>query len=163
MGIEGKPLNIEEQEEQSSKQNARGRKPKQESRAEEFRQRLMAWNQMPVRSRPSLRALARELGTSHQLLKQYLDGLEKWKRDKDLERIRANAKAKGVRLTPEYEEEYLAWVKDIEDREAQERRKYPGLAKKIAAAHEHLSRLIQVSPLELKEQSGTEAGNSAKT
>ena len=140
----------------------RGRKPKQESRAEELRQRLIAWNQTPVRSRPSLRALAVKLGTSHQLLKQYLDGLEKWKRDKDLERIRASAKAKGVRLTPEYEEEYLAWVKGIEDREAQERRKHPGLAKKIAAAHEHLSRLIRVSPLELKEQSGTEAGNSAK-
>ena len=140
----------------------RGRKPKQESRAEEFRQRLIAWKQEPMRSRPSLRALACELGTSHQLLKQYLDGLEKWKRAKDLERIRANAKAKGVPLTPEYEEKYLAWVKGIEDYEAQERRKYPGLAKKIAIAREQLSRLIQVSPLELKEQSGTEAGNSAK-
>lgn len=118
----------------------RGRKPKQESRAEEFRQRLIAWKQEPVRSRPSLRALAAELGTSHQLLKHYVDGLEKWKRDKDLERIRASAKAKGVRLTPEYEEEYLAWVKGIDDREAQERRKYPGLAKKIAAATEMLNK-----------------------
>lgn len=118
----------------------RGRKPKQESRAEELRQRLIMWNQASVRSRPSLRALAAELGTSHQLLKHYLDGLEKWKRDRDLARLRANAKAKGVRLTPEYEEEYLAWVKGVEEREAQERRKYPGLAKKIAAAMEMLNK-----------------------
>jgi hypothetical protein len=56
-----------------------GRKPKQESRSAEFRQRLMAWNQTPESLRPSLRALARGLGTSHQLLKHYLDGLEKWR------------------------------------------------------------------------------------
>ena len=135
-------MNIEQQQRQPSKQNARGRKPKQESRAEEFRQRLIAWKQEPVRSRPSLRALARELGTSHQLLKQYLDGLEKWKRDKDLERIRANAKAKGVRLTPEIEREYLAWVKDFEERAAEDRRRYAGVEKKIARAQEHLSRLF---------------------
>jgi hypothetical protein len=54
-----------------------GRKTEQESRATEFRQRLMAWKQTPESQRPSLRALARELGTSHQLLKHYLDGLEK--------------------------------------------------------------------------------------
>jgi hypothetical protein len=57
----------------------RGRKTTQESRATEFRQRLVAWNQTPKSLRPSLRALARELGTSHQLLKHYLDGLEKWR------------------------------------------------------------------------------------
>jgi hypothetical protein len=28
--------------------------------------------------RPSLRALAREIGTSHQLLAHYLKGLEEW-------------------------------------------------------------------------------------
>src|SRR5258705_9521070 len=119
----------------------RGRKPKHESRAEEFRQRLIAWKQEPVRSRPSLRALAAELGTSHQLLKQYLDGLEKWKRDKDLERIRANAKAKGVPLTPEVEESYLAWVKDIEEQQARDRQWAARHAKKFATLHEHLSRL----------------------
>jgi len=74
--------------------------------------------------RPSLRALATELGTSHQLLKHYLDGLEKWKRDKDLERIRASARAKGVPLTPEVEESYLAWVRDIEEQQARDRKKY---------------------------------------
>jgi len=57
----------------------RGRSPKQESRAAEFRRKLLEWKQTPGSSRPSLRALARELGTSHQLLKHYLDGFEKWR------------------------------------------------------------------------------------
>ncbi len=57
----------------------RGRKPKQESRAADFRRMLIAWKQTPESLRPSLRALARVLGTSHQLLKHYLDGLEKWR------------------------------------------------------------------------------------
>jgi hypothetical protein len=55
-----------------------GRKPASESRAAELRQRLILWKQMPESVRPSLRALARELGTSHQLLEHYLDGLEIW-------------------------------------------------------------------------------------
>jgi len=37
----------------------RGRKPKEESRAEELRQALLAWKQTPEDLRPSLRALAR--------------------------------------------------------------------------------------------------------
>jgi hypothetical protein len=57
----------------------RGRKPTQESRSAEFRQRLVEWKQSPEWSRPSLRALASQLGTSHQLLKHYLDELEKWR------------------------------------------------------------------------------------
>jgi predicted ArsR family transcriptional regulator len=57
----------------------RGRKPKEESRAAEFRQTLVAWRQIPATARLSLRALARQLGTSHQLLKHHLDGLEKWR------------------------------------------------------------------------------------
>jgi hypothetical protein len=55
-----------------------GRKIKQESRADEFRHRLLAWKQIPEPLRPSLREFARELGTSHQLLEHYLGGLEKW-------------------------------------------------------------------------------------
>jgi hypothetical protein len=55
-----------------------GRKPTQESRATEFRRRLMAWKQTPESARPSLRALARELGTSHQLLSFHLKHLEQW-------------------------------------------------------------------------------------
>ena len=56
----------------------RGRKPKQESRSAEFRQKLTEWKRTSEVSRTSLRALARELGTSHQLLAFYLEGLEKW-------------------------------------------------------------------------------------
>ena len=132
---------ITEQERHFPKQSGAGRKPQQESRAEEFRQRLSAWKQTPVRSRPSLRALAAELRTSHQLLKYYVDGLDQWKRDKALERLHANARAKGFSVTPKIEEEYLAWLKDIEEREAQDRRKHPGLAKKIAAAMDQLNKL----------------------
>ncbi len=76
-----------------------GRKPKQESRATEFRQRLSAWRQMPVSSRPSLRALACELGTSHQLLTHYLDGLDKWQAKEESRRIRARAKAEDREMT----------------------------------------------------------------
>jgi excisionase family DNA binding protein len=46
----------------------RGRKPKPDSRGTEIRARLAQWKRMLESSRPSLRALARELGTSHQLL-----------------------------------------------------------------------------------------------
>ena len=50
-----------------------GRKPAYESRATEFRHRLTAWKRIPESSRPSLRALAREMDTSHQLLAHYLN------------------------------------------------------------------------------------------
>ena len=59
-----------------------GRKPKAESRSEELRQALVAWQQMPEGKRPSLRQLARERGTSHQLLSHLLEGLEGWRRNK---------------------------------------------------------------------------------
>lgn len=55
-----------------------GRKPAGESRAAEIRARLMAWKQTPEQGRISLRALAAELGTSHQLLSFYLQGWDKW-------------------------------------------------------------------------------------
>jgi len=80
-----------------------GRKPAQESRATEFRRTLMAWKQTPESSRPSLRALARELGTSHQLLTFYLKGLGKWQGKEYLrqaEEIRARATAENRFLTP---------------------------------------------------------------
>lgn len=80
----------------------RGRKPKRESRSSEFRQQLIAWEQTPEWSRPSLRALARELGTSHQLLTFYLKGLEKWKATEYFRRareIRARANAEDRPMT----------------------------------------------------------------
>ena len=55
-----------------------GRKPTWESRATEFRRRLTAWKQTPESTRPSLRALARDLGTSHQLLSFFLKDLGQW-------------------------------------------------------------------------------------
>jgi hypothetical protein len=83
-----------------------GRKPKQESRSAEFRQRLIQWKQTPVAFRPSLRALARKLGTSHQLLAHYLVGLSKWqyeeryrKAKKESDEICARAKAENRNLT----------------------------------------------------------------
>jgi hypothetical protein len=68
---------------------SRGRRPTYESRALEFRQELVTWKRMPESSRPSLRALARKLNTSHQLLTHYLDGLDEWIYT---ERIRASKK-----------------------------------------------------------------------
>jgi hypothetical protein len=87
-----------------------GRKPREKSRADEFRQSLMVWRETPVPRRPSLRELARELGTSHQLLKHYLDGLEEWECksryqraketvEREAAEIRARVKAEGRRMT----------------------------------------------------------------
>jgi hypothetical protein len=56
----------------------KGRKRKQDSRAGEIRERLLVWEQESESSRPSLRSLARDLGTSHQLLSHYLEGLGVW-------------------------------------------------------------------------------------
>ena len=88
----------------------KGRKKKQESRAAEFRERLMVWTRTPESLRPSLRELARELGTSHQLLQHYLNGLEEWEcreryqraKEKALEKaaeIRARVEAEGREMT----------------------------------------------------------------
>jgi hypothetical protein len=79
-----------------------GRKLAQESRATEFRRRLTAWKQTPESSRQSLRALAGELGTSHQLLGHYLEHLGKWQAKeywRQAREIRARAIAQGPPLT----------------------------------------------------------------
>ncbi|MGC2284446.1 MAG: hypothetical protein WA542_04285 [Candidatus Acidiferrum sp.] len=77
----------------------RGRKPAYESRAVEFRQRLSVWKRTPESSRPSLRALARELGTSHQMLAYLNNGLDSWQAEETARRIRARAKAEGREMT----------------------------------------------------------------
>lgn len=80
----------------------RGRKPAQESRATEFRRKLMEWKQTPQSSRPSLRALAGELGTSHQLLSFHLKHLDRWQAKEywhQAREIRARANAEGRPLT----------------------------------------------------------------
>jgi hypothetical protein len=89
----------------------RGRKPAQESRATEFRRKLMEWKQTPQSSRPSLRALARDLGTSHQLLAFYLMGLGEWQAREYWRRareIRARAKDENRGLTPWEEQQARA-------------------------------------------------------
>jgi transcriptional regulator with XRE-family HTH domain len=116
----------------------RGRRPKQESRAEEFRQQLIDWRRAPEFSRPSLRALARELGTSHQLLGHYLSGLEAWSGREDLLRLRATAKAKNVTLTAGCERRYLKWLRKIEEDQARAAAKAARWADKHAAVLETL-------------------------
>src|SRR5215475_8708607 len=77
----------------------KGRKRQGESRATELRQKLIVWQQMPESMRPSLRALAHELDTSHQLLTHYLEGIESWKAREKAKRIRARAEVEGRELT----------------------------------------------------------------
>lgn len=77
----------------------KGRKRKVESRAAELRQRLVVWQQTPESLRPSLRALARDLGTTHQLLTHYCYGIESWKAREKANRIRARAEAEGREMT----------------------------------------------------------------
>jgi len=73
----------------------RGRKPASQSRAAEFRERLAAWLQTPESSRPPLRAVARELGTSHQLLSHYLKKWDK-RREKAYARLAAEIRARAA-------------------------------------------------------------------
>ena len=76
----------------------KGRKPKAESHAAEIRAKLAAWKQTPEYLRPSLRDLARQMGTSHQLLAHYLRRLEKWQAkecEDKARRLRARAEAEN--------------------------------------------------------------------
>jgi hypothetical protein len=84
----------------------RGRKTRRESRSAVFRQQLLIWKQAPAAIRPSLRALARSLDTSHQLLRHYLVRLEKWQYEeryrrakKQADEIRARVEAENRSLT----------------------------------------------------------------
>src|ERR1700734_4077764 len=79
-----------------------GRKRAKECRAMEFRRALLAWKQTSESSRPSLRALACSLGTSHQLLTFYLKNLEKWQAReywRQAKEIRARAYVENRLLT----------------------------------------------------------------
>jgi hypothetical protein len=71
-------LRVKKQAGKCDPRKALGRKPANESRARELRQELIAWKQTPEWSRSSLRTLACELGTSHQLLAFFLKGLDEW-------------------------------------------------------------------------------------
>jgi hypothetical protein len=89
-----------------------GRKPAHESRATELRRKLIEWERTPESSRPSLRALARELDTSHQLLAFYLKGLGKWRAEeywRQAREIRARAMDENRDLTSWEEQQALAY------------------------------------------------------
>jgi hypothetical protein len=69
--------------------------------------------------RPSLRALARELGSSHQLLNHYLKGLEEWQYQerfrqaiKALKGISARAQAENRFLTPWEQQQFRALARE---------------------------------------------------
>lgn len=89
----------------------KGRKRKVDSRATEFRQKLVEWQQTPESLRPPLRALARELHTSHALLQHFLNSLGKWQAREDwrcVKEIRVRANAEGRPLTPWEEQQTRA-------------------------------------------------------
>jgi hypothetical protein len=80
-----------------------GRKPANESRSWELSAKLAVWKQTPEPQRVSLRALAIELNTSHQLLSFYLKRLDKWR--EQVYRIKAKeirdcARTENRLLTP---------------------------------------------------------------
>jgi hypothetical protein len=119
-----------------------GRKPKRESRSAEFRQMLVEWKQSPVAFRPSLRTLAHELGTTHQLLSYYLATLEEWRREEDLEEFRAKARAKSVTLTPAIEKRYLTWLRKIEERQIPDAVRAARRASKYVALLDRVKHLL---------------------
>jgi len=120
----------------------RGRKPKQQSRSAEFRESLIEWKQTSESSRPSLRALACQLGTSHQLLSYYLSVLQEWRQERDLERLRTQAKTKNLTLTPDVEKRYLAWLRRIEERQARAAAKAAKWTSRHAALLDRLKGLL---------------------
>jgi hypothetical protein len=114
-----------------------GRKPADESRAEELRERLLKWSYFPASARPSLRVLAKALQTSHQLLSHLLVGLEEWEREKASARIRATAKEKGISPTEALVRNHLRWLRGLRQKYARDEVKYgPALAKATARLNE---------------------------
>jgi hypothetical protein len=86
----------------------KGRKPKSESRASEIRASPIAWKQMPEFMRLSLRALARQVGISHQLLGHYLSRLDEWQSKEYFRQAReshASAAAENRPLTTSEEQQ----------------------------------------------------------
>lgn len=89
----------------------RGRKPISESRATEIRARLAAWKQSPE-PRISLRELAVELDTSHQLLSFYARGWDKWQEGeyrREANAIRERADAENRSMSESEMERELAY------------------------------------------------------
>lgn len=100
------PINLE--------QPGRGRKPAGESRAAEICPKLIAWERTPEHQRVSLRALAVELGTSHQLLGFYLRNLDRWEMKEYQEKAREiedRTKAEGRYMTEQERGQYVAYMR----------------------------------------------------
>jgi len=90
----------------------RGRKCASESRAAEIRVKLLAWKQPPELQRISLRALATEIGTSHQLLSFHLRGLHEWQMKeygKKTREICDRARAENRAMTQEEQTQCVAY------------------------------------------------------
>jgi hypothetical protein len=88
----------------------RGRKPKHESQAAHLLAKLAAWKYTHKSLQPSLRGLARRLGTSHQLLLYHLKELPKWQAKEHLRvamKVLARASAENRFMTPQ---EYRQWL-----------------------------------------------------
>lgn len=110
-------LNCTVSAQDESRKMKRGRRLAHESRAAEIRARLAAWRQTPEPQRISLRCLACELGTSHQLLGHYLKGLEEWQYEERFRQaIKAlkgiSARAQGRLLTPWEKQQFLAIARE---------------------------------------------------
>jgi hypothetical protein len=95
-----------------------GRRLKEESRAEELRERLVKWNYFPADMKPSLRALAQALDTSHQLLSHLLVGLEDWERKCDGARCRVLHKRQGRTPTEAVERKWHSLLRKSRQRQA---------------------------------------------
>lgn len=80
---------------QITEPDRRGRKPKEESRAEEFHEKLAAWSQMPESARPSLRELAHQFGTSELLLSHYRKTQDEWEANRQAAKCHASGDARG--------------------------------------------------------------------
>lgn len=88
-----------------------GRRPRSLSRAAEIRARLAEWKQSQE-PRISLRALAAEIGASHQLLSFYLRHWDKWQEreyQRQAKAIRDNAKAERRSMSESELERVLAY------------------------------------------------------
>jgi hypothetical protein len=90
----------------------KGRKPKAESQASQIRASIAEWKRKPKFARRSLRMLAREFGTSHQLLGHYIKQWDKWQGKecwRQAKEIRARANAEGRPLTQQEEQQVYAY------------------------------------------------------
>lgn len=170
MSVRQQDVNVESQPEK----HAAGRKPKGESRAMELRQKLVFWQQTPESLRPSLRALARQNNTSHQLLTFYLEGLKEWQykeryrnakqgAQQNAEENRRRAAVEGREMTTK---EYLdalfsvGWIEQVESlRQAAKRGPLnwyqgqmlkPFARSQVVGAEELLRQCLQVGLLKRK-------------